>query len=463
MIDSNNNLKKLSQALIDSVRGVMEAKDGGVPKTEKQKDLAAKAPPHDKITHADVLAARGVLKKHPVHGKLVVAKEARHGYDVGDDEKVYEEVEELDELSRKTPRKGTVAYDLMMKRKKQYHTDPVIEPKDQMIGNAKVVTREEVEDLEELSTKTLDSYRTKARNQIIAARNKDTDTTEKRLKGYTQASKSISKNFVKGVYEEAEDLDEAMDAGARFKHHHDHAKALLKSIGDHLKTGHEAAMKSTDYKGRKGPNWGHVGSMEHVATQLGQIHDMLARKGEWAESVEVEDEVTLSEEVELTQEEIDRLDAIMADLDEGKWNYPKHMTKTVTTSDMDTTNAARNREERKAFRKKEKAKAHAALMKGMRKEDVELDEARGRPRKNPLPAGQQEEPEPRQHIIQQLQRAKLSMQGGAKVKFKDGTTHDIAGKHASKLLDRYAGMKPAEKEAFQKKIGSSHADLKSEL
>lgn len=62
-------------------------------------------------------------------------------------------------------------------------------------------------------------------------------------------------------------------------------------------------------------------------------------------------------------------------IDEGKWNYPKHMTKTVTTSDMDTTNAARNREERKAFRKKEKAKAHAALMKGLRKEEVEeLDE-----------------------------------------------------------------------------------------
>jgi hypothetical protein len=97
-------------------------------------------------------------------------------------------------------------------------------------------------------------------------------------------------------------------------------------------------------------------------------------------------------------------------------------------------------------------------------EEVEIDEARGRPRKNPLPANQQSTaPEPRQHIMQQLQRAKLSMQGSGKVTFKDGSTHDIHGAHASKALDKYAGMKPAEKEAFQKKIGASHAAFKAEL
>lgn len=54
-------------------------------------------------------------------------------------------------------------------------------------------------------------------------------------------------------------------------------------------------------------------------------------------------------------------------LEEGKWDYPEHMKKTVTTSDMGTTNAQQNREERKAFRKKERAKAHAELMKGGKK------------------------------------------------------------------------------------------------
>jgi len=97
------------------------------------------------------------------------------------------------------------------------------------------------------------------------------------------------------------------------------------------------------------------------------------------------------------------------------------------------------------------------------KEENELDEARGRPRKNPLPTGQSDEPEPRQHIIQQLQRAKLSMRGGEHVTFKDGTKHHVAGQHAEKILAKYSAMKPAGKEEFQKKISASHAAFKAEL
>lgn len=110
------------------------------------------------------------------------------------------------------------------------------------------------------------------------------------------------------------------------------------------------------------------------------------------------------------------------------------------------------------------SESHERHGKRKMKEEAELDEARGRPRKNPLPTGQEsDEPEPRQHIMQQLQRAKLSMHGSSPVKFKDGTTHDVHGKHAAHLLSKYSDMKPYEKEAFQKKIGQSHANLKSEL
>lgn len=71
--------------------------------------------------------------------------------------------------------------------------------------------------------------------------------------------------------------------------------------------------------------------------------------------------------------------------------------------------------------------------------------------------------EANQHIITQLQRAKTSMRGGETVHFTHGDSHHVAGGHAAKLLDKYAGMKPNEKEAFQKKIGHSHENLKSEL
>ena len=46
-----------------TAKKVAEAKAHTIPKTEKEKDLAALAAPHDKITHADVMVGRGVSKK----------------------------------------------------------------------------------------------------------------------------------------------------------------------------------------------------------------------------------------------------------------------------------------------------------------------------------------------------------------------------------------------------------------
>lgn len=78
---------------------------------------------------------------------------------------VKEEVE-LDEAGpfsygAKKPRKGSVAYNIMMQRKEQEKKTAPIEPKDQMVGNAKL-TKEEIEALDELSKATLKSYVKKA-------------------------------------------------------------------------------------------------------------------------------------------------------------------------------------------------------------------------------------------------------------------------------------------------------------
>jgi hypothetical protein len=97
-------------------------------------------------------------------------------------------------------------------------------------------------------------------------------------------------------------------------------------------------------------------------------------------------------------------------------------------------------------------------------EDLELDEARGRPRKDVAPVGTEpDEPEPRHHIMQQLARARLAMKDGADVTFKDGKTHHVASQHAQAIIGKYFSMKPADKEAFQKKIGASHEAFKQEL
>jgi hypothetical protein len=126
-------------------------------------------------------------------------------------------------------------------------------------------------------------------------------------------------------------------------------------------------------------------------------------------------------------------------------------------------------------------------------EEVELDEARGRPKKagakdftihprtkeklmhdNPAHMKkiellqkngilQKPKTEAGQNIMTQLQKAKTSMTGGTTIHFTHGDSKEVSGTHAAKLLDKHAGMKPTEKEAFQKKIGHSHANLKSEL
>jgi len=126
-------------------------------------------------------------------------------------------------------------------------------------------------------------------------------------------------------------------------------------------------------------------------------------------------------------------------------------------------------------------------------EEVELDEARGRPKKAAAkdftvhPITKQklmhnnpehmktierlqknkilEKPkvEAGQHIINQLQKAKTSMRGGETIHFTHGESQHVSGSHAAKLITKYQGMKPAEKEDFQKKISHSHERLKSEL
>ena len=132
--------------------------------------------------------------------------------------------------------------------------------------------------------------------------------------------------------------------------------------------------------------------------------------------------------------------------------------------------------------------AKAALA-SYKKESYELDEARGRPKKagqmdytvhpktkeklmhnNPAHMkkiealqknGVLDKPktEANQTITNQLQKAKLSMTGGATIQFTHGQAKHVSGNHAVKLLSKYADMKPAEKEDFQKKISHSHEQM----
>lgn len=90
------------------------------------------------------------------------------------------------------------------------------------------------------------------------------------------------------------------------------------------------------------------------------------------------------------------------------------------------------------------------------KEEIELEEGRGRPRKTPLAAGEDEGNEPDQNIIMQLRKA-VSMKGMKPVKFQNGEKHNISPAKAIAVLRIHTGLKSSiEKGNFEKKLAHSH-------
>lgn len=99
--------------------------------------------------------------------------------------------------------------------------------------------------------------------------------------------------------------------------------------------------------------------------------------------------------------------------------------------------------------------------KKMKKEEVELDEAkRGRPKKNPTPDDEQDEHE---HVIMQLRKV-VSTHGALPVKHLDGKSTKITPQLAQHALNKHSAMKTAaEKQDFETKMHKSHDSMKSAL
>jgi hypothetical protein len=97
------------------------------------------------------------------------------------------------------------------------------------------------------------------------------------------------------------------------------------------------------------------------------------------------------------------------------------------------------------------------------KESRELEEAkRGRPRKNPLPAGSSDKGEEeggREHIIVQYRKAERMPE--KEIEHNDNSKHSFPKAHYKKALDMHLTMKPSEKETFEKRLAASKASALS--
>jgi hypothetical protein len=98
------------------------------------------------------------------------------------------------------------------------------------------------------------------------------------------------------------------------------------------------------------------------------------------------------------------------------------------------------------------------------KEEVELDEAkRGRPRKNPVPDQAPGEDEEHEHVIMQLRKV-VSTHGARPVKHLDGKSTKMTPQLAQHALNKHNAMKTAaEKQDFEQKLHKSHDSMKSAL
>lgn len=172
--------------------------------------------------------------------KYIKRKEERHGYDVNDDEKVYEEVEELEELSRATISRYSLKAKSIADNEggKDRSKGRELAGRKNWGGTMKGVekarvpsTNEEVENLEELSKDAVSKYANRAfdqSNSILKSRNLDLpksvkksaeDAKERRRKGIVSAGKRLGDDEMKKIAqssanrvvynsEEVEDLGE---------------------------------------------------------------------------------------------------------------------------------------------------------------------------------------------------------------------------------------------------------------
>ena len=158
----------------------------------------------------------------------------------------------------------------------------------------------------------------------------------------------------------------------------------------------------------------------------------------------------MKEDIELSAEELERIQTIASQLDE---------VSAVPAGDASADQSG-------VGTKKSSIKTTLSDEKKVRKEEVELEEGRGRPRKNPLPAGQ--EPagdDTHKHPMQQLEKISHAIEGNEPhFEHKDGSKSKV-GKHLAKhIVAIHNSMRTSqEKDNFAQKVHANRESMKSEV
>jgi hypothetical protein len=473
-----------------------ETKSHTVPKTDKEKKLAALASPKDKITHKDVLVGRGVVKEEEVEDLEEVSKDTLQRYmhsaksermdptkggqrkagmdlalkksigskdvkvkaagmskkEMGEEvEFSAEEIERIEaiaaELAEAKPTVTSAPTRGANQDQSGFNTKN--STADYTISDEKKLRKEEVEELDELKRSTLASYVKKAATssgsprdlehlgQITKthpdARDKILNKMQNRQTGIVKAADRLAKEEV--------DIDEAIKIGSKVKVH----------------------APGKDYHG--------------VIGNVGEIDHGLHKKSEKKYTVDYNNRsnsVTLPKsQIKLHKEEVDLDETVLHDRyirshgkkagGSGDWAFTTKSSGTPEKHEMAWTKGSLG-DAAKDAKKKLNAK-HVYVMENSIIE-VELEEGRGRPRKNPLPAGQAADvDDTNKHPMQQIEKISHSIEGREPhFEHKDGSKTKVGRHLARHMMVTHNSMKTTqEKDDFANKLHANRDSMRSAM
>ena len=184
--------------------------------------------------------------------KAVDREKQHHGYNTGNDEKVYEaKMEKCSECGKK--HEGTCA-------------------------NESVAFKQ----VKKLTERHMTAGEKKKREEIARAIEREHPDMP--------MSKKMAIATARAMGEETENLEEG--AQEQYDHYHKQARTILSKIGkaldDHQKAAKSHKMHVIGFEPQTGPSqksgahWGHVGELKDIHRQLEDLHDRLVQAGEYA-------------------------------------------------------------------------------------------------------------------------------------------------------------------------------------
>ena len=416
-----------------------------MPKTDKHKKLAALAHPKDKITHKDVLVGRGVINKEEMSSKEKMKRGLYRKEEV--------EVDEAHQVVA-TSKDGETFKSGVYDNKKDAlskHYQLAKTGKYKKVDTVKV-TKEEVELEEgsvELKPAEFHSVRTGKKSVEDLAKDKKADVGRVRGEYKTHADHwSKGEAHYNKMFKEEVQLSDAEKARIE-----ELAKSFPAEVDEAVKKSVPMATTavSSPIRGANQDQSG-FGTKSSVAdytisdgAKFSNMHGDLTTKKTKAKMAK--------EEVELDEVS-----------DELKKSYVRSASKDATLANMAKRHSG-SEADRQTWAKRE-MKRKTGLSMALRKEEVELEEGRGRPRKNPLPAGKEPEgDDTHKHPMQQLEKISHAMEGNEPhFEHKDGSKSKI-GKHLAKhIVAIHNSMRTTqEKDSFAQKVHANRDSLRSEV